>query len=377
MTVGTTATTTQIATELAKMFNGSGTLSAGYAATNFNTNTSTWEQPPEFAEVEALASGSTVILIKDTAGEPFTATVAESTAGDGTLSIAATVTATGPNYVNNTANWDGGALPANGDDVHLDNSAVSLLYGWSDLAAVTVTSWHQWASFTGAVGLPKTNANGYPEYRADFATVGITSLFVGRGEGNGSSLSNYNLGSVQSAIEIFSTGFGTEDGIPALQIKGTHASNALEMHSGSVGLAIHGGETAVFATVKNANGNIVWGPGCTVAAVDTAGGSIRMEKQPTTTLTQRGGETIVIGTSSPTNVDIEEGTCDFRCAGTVTNVNVGERNDALLDCSNDISARTFTNTTLHRNGRIRDPHNTITYTNNVARGNGVSEILAT
>jgi hypothetical protein len=55
---------------------------------------------------------------------------------------------------------------------------------------------------------------------------------------------------------------------------------------------------------------------------------------------------------------------------------IGGLGDALVDCSGDPSARTWTDLTLHKGGRYRDPAGTVTVTNKITRGSNVSEIAA-
>lgn len=376
LTVGTTATTAQIATELAKMWNASGTLATAYAASNFNDQTDSWEEYPETAEATAETSSSTVIITMDTPGVPTTITVSETTAGDGTLSISHTTTATGPNYVDNANNWSGGAVPTTGDDVYLDNSAVSLLYGFAAVAAETFASWNQAASFTGEVGLAENNRGGYAEFRTTYLAVGITSLRVGYGSGLGSRRTKLNMAAVQFAAEVLKTNQGAETEIEALLLKGTNASNALEVQGGSVGIAPQAADSSVLATLKVTGGSVQTYGAVTTTASTVSGGNVIFGKAPAT-LTQTAGNTTILGSGAVTTLTVSGGTCLYLTSGTATTVAIGNGpQPATVDCTGDGSSRTFTTTTIHPNGRLRYIPGTMTFTNAVALGSTVREIMA-
>lgn len=367
LTVGAATATTDVAAALTAMFNGS-------AAVGTETRSNTGDQYPEFAEITAVQSSSTVILTHDTAGVPFTATVSENTAGSGTLSAATTVTATGPSFWNDANNWDGGAVPVTGDDVFIDNSNVDILYGLSQ-SSETLSTLSIALSYSGKIGLPKTNAGGYPEYRADYLAISATTVTVGRGSGVGSGRIKIDFGANATTIEVVNTGFGLETDLEALLIKGTHATNVLEVHAGSVGVAPHGNDSSVLATLRNAGGAVQTYANCTVTTCTVSGGSTILNKAPTT-LTQKGGTTTILGSGAVTTLAVSAGACNYQSSGTVTTASIGGLGEALVDCGGDISPRTFTTTTLDRGGRILDPNQTITFTNAVARGSNARELSA-
>lgn len=367
LTVGTTATTAQIAVELTTMFNGGGTFGAAYSSTN------TGDQYPEFNEITATTSGSTVILTCDTAGVPVTISVSEVTAGTGTLSIAHTTTATGPNYWDDANNWDGAAVPQTGDDVYIDDSDVDILYGLAQ-SAVTLSTLTIGSTFTGDIGLPKTNANGYPEYRADYLAISATTVSIGRGNGQGSGRLKIDYGSVANTTEIMATGSPAETGLEAILLKGTSITS-LEVHTGSVGVAPHGADTATITTLRNAAGAVQCYTAATITTVNNSGGSLVLHKSPTT-LNQNGGVVTILGSAAVTTANVRQGTLYYNSSGTIATINIAELGAATVDCSGDISPRTFTTTNLYAGGRIVDPQQTITYTNGVARGSTAREISA-
>ena len=329
----------------------------------------------EFSSITWADADPDITATADDAGVPFTLTVSTNSAG-GSIATVTTTAATGPNHADNVNNWSSGTVPAAADDVHVQNTAVSILYGLDGIDAVTFASFHVHASFTGEIGLPKTNDAGYPEYRAEYLLVDSTLAFFHEGEGSGSGRLKIDFDTIQTAIEVRGTGGALETGVPALLIKGTHASNTLDVHDGTVGVAFFGTEVAAVVTSSQSGGDVILGPGCTLTTLQVQGGSLVAESN-STTITQDGGTVTILGSATVGTIDLREGVLDYLSSGTATTVNIGGKpNPATIDCSRDRSGRTFTTTTLHENGRIVDPAKTITHTNGVAVGANVSEVNA-
>lgn len=323
----------------------------------------------EFTEATYTVDTAVITATADTAGVPITFAVSKSSAS-GTITLATPTAATGPNHWDDDENWSTGSAPVNSDDVYIDNSAVSILYGL-DQSAVTLTSLTIGASFTGTIGLPKTNASGYPEYRDDYLQIGATTVKLGTGEGSGSSRIKLNFGSVQTGVEVQSTGSSEEFGIPAVLIVGTHASNTLDVVSGSVGVAVFGGEAATIATLTHAqSAEVLCGAGCTLTTV--AGlGQVTLNSA-VTTITQSAGLVTVIGSGAVTTLTLKGGQCVYRSSGTITTATIG----GVFDCSRDSTARTVTNCTLRTGGQILDPHSTLTFTNGILLDSQVNQVAA-
>lgn len=329
---------------------------------------------PEFDELTPSDDTTTLTATAKVGGVPHTFSV-NTPGGSATFVLANTTAVTGKNWVDNAANYDIDAVPGTNDDLYIDNTNVSLLYGLDQITQ-TLDGLYIGQSFGGDIGLPKTNALGYPEYRDDYWTIRATIVEIGNGRGTGSRRIKLDLSSVQSAVQVYNTGAEVETGIPALLLKGTHASNVLDVQNGSVGAAFFGGEAATFLTVRNANGNVILGDGCTLTNINVTGGQTSASSN-VTTLTQRGGTTRVLGAATVATLDVEEGLCDYLSSGTITTLTLGGRaNQALLSFAGDGSPRTITNTTLNANARIDDPGETVTYTNAPTKGAGVTSLLA-
>ena len=106
----------------------------------------------------------------------------------------------------------------------------------------------------GAIGLPETNANGYLEYRQRYLQIGATTVNVGQSSSQnmaqGSPLINIDAGTVQTALNVYTTGTSATQGLEALQWKGNNAANVVTVQKGSVALAGYGGDSATVATLN-------------------------------------------------------------------------------------------------------------------------------
>ena len=334
----------------------------------------------EHAEITATASGAVVTLTHKTPGTPFTLTVTES--GGGTAPEATATAATGPNFYDNVDNWSLGAIPVvaadeTGDDVFYDDSSVSVLHGLDQshasnhVPSITVSR-----NYTGQFGLPKQNPGGYVEYRGDYLQLSATTVTVGRGEGSGSSQLKLDTGVQQTAITVESTG-SPPFGLEAFLWKGTHASNTLELHEGTVGVAVFGGEVATILTLLNTAGEVRCSADTTLTTITNESGSMELHSN-VTTLTNSSGTILFGGSATLTTLNLDGGTVNYQSSGTITTANIGGTlRGATLDFSGDNSSRTITNAvSLRLNGRIVDPLQTVTYTAGIQLGTGVEIISA-
>lgn len=356
LTIGATTTTTQIATEIESAWNNdeNTALGTGYSASERGPNI------PEFAEITADASGSTVLLTGDTKGKPFTVSVAENSAS-GTIGTATTTAATGPNHWDNIRNWDTGAVPVSTDDVFFDNSNISVLYGLAQ-SAVTLTSLNIAASYTGEIGLPKVNSDSteYVEYRADYLAISATTLNIGLGTGSGSSRIKINLGTAQAAINVFSTGSSAEANLPTVLLKGTHVSNVLNARgNSSIGIAVFGGEVATIATVDvSGTGKITFGAGVTLTTITVNGFTVSINSA-CTTLSMFGGN-VTVEAGAMTTANCHGGSLVYNSTGTLGTATVADQ--GFLDFSQDPRTKTVTNPVelYGPNSRISDPESSVT-----------------
>lgn len=325
----------------------------------------------EVAEITAADDDPDVVLTHDTAGVPFTVTVSK--VGTGTIATATTTAATGRNHVDNADNWTEGSVPGAGDDVYADNTDVSMLWGLDGISG-TLASFNIGASFTGDIGLPKENSAGFTEYRDDYLQINATVVKIGLEDGSGSGRIKLDLGSVQSTITIYNTGNSSEDGLAAVLIKGTHASNSLEVLDGTVMVAAYGGETATIKTLRISGGECVCGAGVTL---NGAGSTIKVGDGELTlntafgTCRLFGGSTVMRGDGGASLLLDRDSTASYEGGGTITTVNLYSR----LDLSEDVTNRTFTTCVLHPGGEIDDPAETLTI-GTLTKAVGVKELTA-
>lgn len=320
----------------------------------------------EFTAVTASASTDTVTLTADTSGVPFIATSSVS-GSTGTIgSVTDSTAATGPYHWDNAANWSGGSVPTTGDTVYLDYAAGDVRYGLAQ-TSVTLAALHILAAYTDRIGLADVNPAGYPEYRDRYLAIKATLLNVGAGDGRGSPRIRLDLSTAQSTIRVLCTGSGSESPLPALQIKGTHASNAAYVTKGEVGFAVLGGETATLATLEvgyatspSSDSLVRCGSGVTLTTLQQTGGRVYLESG-LTTVDKRGGY-LEVGEGSVTTLNNYAGEVVFRSTGTITTLMM--REGASIDFGRDTRTRTVTNATF-RSSFVNDPLGTVTWTNAV------------
>lgn len=319
----------------------------------FNASTA-----PEFSEITATDSTTLVTLTADVAGYPFTNT---SSASAGTNVTATTTAATGPYHWDAATNWSGATVPVSTDDVVIENTSVPILYGLAQ-SAVTLTSLTINQSFTGTIGLPTRNANGYDEYRATYLAISATTVTIGRGDGSGAGRIKLDTGVNAVTLNVINSGSTLETGLEALQWKGANASNAANIWGGSAGLAVLAGETGSVTNLRVNGGTVRCGSGLTITNKDQSGGTLTTQSNIGTSCTQNGGiHYHVNGTIATSQID--GGVLYYSAPNTITTMNVGS--GGTVDFSQDLRAITCTTCNLYAGGTIRDTQGRVTWTNGI------------
>ena len=328
VTIGSLVTTAQVATTIKEAFE-SGTFTDTTASCSPSGGGTSI---PEMSELTATVSGSVVTFTADTAGVPHTISMSESTAGSGTLTGAHATTATGPNFWDNTDNWDTGSVPVSTDTVYIDRP-VSILYGL-DQNAVTLTALTISDRFSSSayIGLPVRNATGYDEYREKYLKISATTFTSYAASGR----IKINFGSNQNTSHIYATGSTVETGRAALQILGTHASNAVNVYGGDVGIAANTGEVSTVATIKQTGGTLTCGSGCTLTNVTNTGGTLVVGSSTTTLLHEAG--TLVVNGGTQTALTVLSGTATITGSTTVTTLRAGT--SATIDAGINVAFTT-------------------------------------
>jgi len=324
VTVGATVTTAAIAQAVVEAWNGD-------EITGDATRSDTGNNIPEYAGATAAigSTTSTVDITMNTAGVPLGFSAVDTSAA-GSVTVSHPVVATGPEYWTNSDNWSNG-VPADGDTFYIDNLDTSIRYDL-DQSAIEPAAGYIDQSFTGDIGLPAVNDNGYPEYRDQYLKIGPAVLQIGRGAGNGSGRLKIDTTTDQTALTVFNTGSSVDE-LPALLWKGTHASNSLVMVNGSVGVAVFGAETATLATITKSGGELTLGPGVTLSgALTQSGGTIEINSLVDGSFTQTGGESVINGTGNVDQLTVRGGTCVLNTTGTLGGATVVS-GDGVLDLS--------------------------------------------
>lgn len=336
---------------------------------------------PEFAEITASANSADLVLTADTAGKPFTATLTplESNGGaadsqtiaGGTSATTGTATtaATGPNHWDNAANWKEGVVPANSDDVTVDEGP-SILYGLDqngvDLASLTIGPGFP---STSDVGLPwNTNPTnpeaGYPEYRDQRLKVGATVVTVNTTSGR----VRLNLDTTATTVTVNGTGTPRTDAgaEPALDLVLVNSSNVVRVNAGSVWVAGFAGDAATVGTVAVAyrtneasDARVRLGAGLTLTTLEQSGGDVEI-RCAATTVERTGGTLTRTGSGAVTTLTNNGGTVYDEGTGTVTTVH---QNAELY--RRGLAAVTYTTLYLYANSVTLDPNGTFTLTNPV------------
>lgn len=321
--------------------------------------------------VAAVAVTGTLTLTANSPGTPFTFTLtpletggggadAQTIEGAGTATTGTTATASaGPNDWGTAANWSTGSVPVDTDVIYIDHNSDSVLYGLNQ-SGIQPTAMYVELSFTGVIGLPKTNSLGtpYPEYLDDYLRIGPATLIVGQGQGSGSGRVKIDCGTDQCAVTAVATGGALEPDLGAFIWKGTHAANTFTaLGNADVGIAVYGGEVATIATLTvDGNAVVRCGAGCTLAVVVAKGGTLYINSAVTTSITvYDGAEVIIEGTGNIAQLTIEGGNVVYNGTGTLGGATV-VRGNGRLDFSQNPLPKTVTNPIdLQGNGEVIDP----------------------
>jgi hypothetical protein len=310
---------------------------------------------PEFAEVAWSVSASVITGMAKTAGKPFTNS--SGATGTGTLTTATVTSNSGPNVVSLAANWDGNAVPADGDAVVFDTSASDALYDL-DQNAVTPASILVDAGYKGRIGLAETNVDAatatYAEYREKYLRFGnsgdgqaITVTIRG-----GAGRIKIDTGTAPAIWNVNDTAAPLESNVPAVLLKGTNAANALNVARGDVGVALFAGETASLALVNvgyrtNRAGDsrvrLGSGVGLANATIVETGGTLEINSSTsgTATITQYDG-TLSILDGAQTGLSVRGGVCIYNSTGTLNGGTIVS-GDGRLDFSQDLRAKSVAN----------------------------------
>lgn len=339
--------------------NGSATVAIIMAALLASWNSTTTPAAPEFKELTATGGVTDLVLTGKLTGRPHVITF--TTGGVGVPVATNTTAATGPNHIDNGANWSGGVAPANTDLLIFDSGTAPCKYGFSTMSAMTTITVQVNPGYGGRqIGLPGVNrdAGVYYEYRTPGITIEGGTAIV-----NCDSLSLFriNFGTTLAVVRSLQTGQRLDPNYPIILLRGGAASSTLDISRGDVGLAFFAGETANFpvwkmgyVTNQATDARLVIGLGTTWTTGTKNGGYLENNASGTTlTQNQNGGVTTNL-TGAFTTINVNGGVFNQNATGTAGTINV--RNEGLLDFDGDTRAKTVTNpiTVTGKQARVRD-----------------------
>lgn len=365
VTVGSDVATTDIAQIISAAINAT---DRDDSIVNDETRNIGGQEIPEFTEVTASYSGSVVTVEADAAGVPFTMTVSENTAGTGTITRASAAAATGAYHFDNADNWSGTTVPVSSDTIIFQNNDVDCLYEISQTSLASILLQID-ASYTGSIGLPSWNANGYAEYRDRHLAMNFSaaerSVVIGDGSGGGSSRINIDADSSDPKIVIVSTGAASASSLGAVDIIGGGAAMDISVRAGYVSFAADSRDSVAIDDLETDGSPriIVGQTTTTLDGISMTGGTITLTNTPSSmtigTVDMAAGTLTVNGKGACTTLNINGGTVNWNSNGTITTVNIG--GTGTLDLSADQRSKAITNIERYSDAsRVIDPNKAVT-----------------
>jgi hypothetical protein len=268
-----------------------------------------------------------------------------------------------------------GVSTAIGDDVYLDSSAAALTIGLDQSTVGLLSSLNITPGFSGSIGLPFQNSNGYFEYRETYlkikaALVSINGTNMTSQTGSDTQTVTFNLDLLTgaSAVTVLSLGNAT----PGLSLRGS-AITSLNIQQGIANVATNAGESSSITTILvGSQGNpatdvtLTLGSGVTLSTITADGGALTIQSN-VTTLTQQDGTILLLGSVSITTLTSEKGTIDNRAAGTIASGTLGA--DAIYQDEEVPLTKTITNLTMEAGSQFLNPFGNTVVTNGIKLDN--------
>ncbi len=310
---------------------------------------------PEFTECDFSSSGAVITVTGPADGAPLT--ISTSVSGSATLTAGTATSATSPNDLNDTANWEGGALPSNSDTVVFAAGSADVKYNLDALTSKTGLTITREANGP-KIGLQDWKVPGYREYRQTTLICAATTLNINLGNESGFRTLRFDLKGTPTTTAYIFGQTPTNAGEESLEIQRPGTLTAY-INGGSVAITPGSGGSLGLSLLSAVNCTASIGTGITVttATYISAGGII---ESSFTTLNQNGGTTEVRGTAAGTPV-IDAGTVSWTSRGTITNAVIGS--GGILDTSAGAGAITVSgNIILNEGATLNDPTARLTKT---------------
>jgi len=343
---------------------------------------------PYFAAVTwTNPSAGNITGTADEGGVPFTAVLAKTGGGTGTVTDFSDTTAfSGPNDWGTGANWSLRVIPVNSDDVVIKDGSSNIFWGL-DQNAVTLDSITIHRTYTGKIGLNRTQfaKDSNPEnldstkqeYRDDYLKIGSDRNDIGftdntQNPGGSLRIKIDNNQAAASETVIYSTSAGSSElGLPSVRLLLNDSSANIDIRSapGGVGVAIDKpGETStagkITITDNSTGSKFLSGDGLTLTNYKQNGGTNFLNLAATiTTVEVAGGSLATEGDYAVATGTINGGTWNANHIKTIgiaiTTLNV---DGGFMDSTNSSEARTWATVNLGLGGRLKTDPNNLTIT---------------
>ena len=311
----------------------------------------------EFTELTFAAgvTAGTLTVTGPADGAPFTLSVS---GGTGTYSRTGTTAPISPHDAATVTNYSGGALPSNGDHLVLERTNVSILYGLTALAGISLASFTRKRSFTGQVGLPDTADGGYREYRTRELSVNAPIITVEQtGSDRAQQVRILAVDADPVTMVVAGDGVASPLGSEAIEVRGLPADSTLTVIGASVAVATAAGTVATIDALTAHASTVRLGSGVTLDAATVRNATAQLDCTATT-LNVDGGTTIVGEAAATTNLAIDAGSVLWRSTGSPGTVVVG--GGGQVDFSQAPAAVAVTAVTLNAGSGWFDPLGRVT-----------------
>lgn len=316
---------------------------------------------PQIQEVTATTDDTYVYLTANTPGVPFTQT----SSATGTSAALTTSTTTANKSTNDwadTLNWAGGTIPIDTDDVIIENTPESILYNL-DQSTILLASLTIRETFTGTIGLPNVNDNGYYEYRDTVLTLeGATALTITHNSGDSAQRFRITVGANNCALVINGPIDSTPSSYGVVEWDAGTGTHTISINNGSVSIAPDTQDAVTVSSLSAVDSAVLSGPSATITTANLDGQCSALFGKSPTTLNMDGASTAQIQSGACTTLDLVRGSVIWQ-GGAITTLTVSPT--ATFNANEDKAAITITNATLHYNGTILDANKRITWTNGI------------
>lgn len=308
------------------------------------------------------------------AGVPWTITAAATT---GSATPTDETPASGPNFFNDGANWSGGSMPSAGDTLELIDSSVSILYGLTvttNFAALKI-----YASYTGQIGLPATNVDGYPEYRTRFLTLGdgtgSIAITIGEGVGNHSPAIRINANDAATTLVVYD-GQSNSTNYP-IELYDLKSTSTAVVYGGAVLLDDSTTGTIASLKVMARNGSrtkpkVKTTSRITVTACEAygQGSEIELNGNGTTLVVRDSAKVIARSAAAIATVTVSgRGVVSWQSSGGMsTKLNL--QSNGEIDFSEHVGSKTIAACDVAVGGKLKDPFKVVTWTSGLILQDG-------